>query len=98
MVADVFSRRLSIISGHFLIGMGLIIEKITVQSYFDYVRENIFSHAGMVTTDAFELDAVVSNLTIGHTTQDTEGNETGTLTDNTSFMLIKVHPPGAATR
>ena len=78
--------------------LGLIIEKITGQSYFDYVRENIYLPAGMVNTNAFELDAVVSNLAIGYTTQDAEGNETGILTTTHLSCRSKAHPPGAATR
>ncbi|GAI05666.1 unnamed protein product, partial [marine sediment metagenome] len=39
--------------------LGLIIEKVTGQSYFDYVMENIYKPAGMINTDAYELDYVV---------------------------------------
>ncbi len=48
----------------------------------------------MVNTEAFELDVFVSNLAIGYTTQDAEGNETGIFTDNTSLMPIKGTPAG----
>ncbi|MBA4182685.1 MAG: beta-lactamase family protein [Acidobacteria bacterium] len=47
--------------------LGLIIEKLSGQNYFDYVRENIFKPAGMNNTDSFERGAKVKNLAIGYT-------------------------------
>lgn len=47
--------------------LGLIIEKLTGQTYHDYVRENIFKPAGMNDTDAYPLDAVTPNLAVGYT-------------------------------
>ncbi len=47
--------------------LGLIIEKVTGQSYHDYVRDHIFKPAGMTDTDAFELDAPTPNLAVGYT-------------------------------
>lgn len=74
--------------------LGLIIEKISGKSYFDYVRENIYTPGGMINTEAFELDAGVPGLAIGYTTQDAEGNETGSLADNTALMPVKGTPAG----
>ena len=45
---------------------GAIIEQVTGQSYFDYVRENIFKPAGMIDTDSYEMDKPVPNLAIGY--------------------------------
>ncbi|MEO8360619.1 MAG: serine hydrolase domain-containing protein [Vicinamibacteria bacterium] len=47
--------------------LGLIIEKVSGQSYYDYVREHIYKPAGMTNTDAFEVDAIVPNLAVGYT-------------------------------
>ncbi|MEO8500404.1 MAG: glutamate--tRNA ligase family protein, partial [Vicinamibacteria bacterium] len=47
--------------------LGLIIEKVSGQNYYDYVRDHIFKPAGMTNTDAFELDSVVPNLAVGYT-------------------------------
>lgn len=47
--------------------LGLIIEKITGMSYFDYVRENIYRIAGMENTDHFEADLPVENVANGYT-------------------------------
>lgn len=66
--------------------LGLIIEKVSGQSYYDYVRENIFESSGMINTASYELDAGAPNLAIGYTKLDAEGNEMNMLTDN-SFMM-----------
>lgn len=46
--------------------LGAIIEKVTGQSYYDYVRENIYKPVGMENTDSYELDQIVPNLAIGY--------------------------------
>jgi D-alanyl-D-alanine carboxypeptidase len=69
--------------------LGLIIEKVTGQSYWDYVRENVYRPGGMSHTAAYELDTEVVNRAIGYTIQDAAGNETGTLAGNTPLMPIE---------
>ena len=46
--------------------LGAIIEKITGQSYYDYVREHIFKPAGMTNTDSFFSDTKTPNLAEGY--------------------------------
>jgi CubicO group peptidase (beta-lactamase class C family) len=46
--------------------LGAVIEKISGQSYFDYVRDHIFLTTGMRDTGYFELDQVVPNLAVGY--------------------------------
>lgn len=46
--------------------LGAIIEKVTGQTYFDYVRENIFKPAGMTNTDSYDMDEPVPNLAVGY--------------------------------
>ena len=46
--------------------LGAIIEKITGQSYYDYVRERIFKPAGMANTDSYETGANTPNLAEGY--------------------------------
>lgn len=46
--------------------LGKIIEIVSGQSYYDYVRENIYKPAGMLNTDAYELDKVNPNLAVGY--------------------------------
>ena len=50
--------------------LGLIIEKLTGESYYDYVRRNIYAPAGMASTDAYTPDAVVPNRAVGYTSED----------------------------
>jgi D-alanyl-D-alanine carboxypeptidase len=47
--------------------LGAIIEKLSGQSYYDYVREHIFVPAGMTDTGSFEADVPVPNLAEGYT-------------------------------
>lgn len=47
--------------------LGLIIEKVSGQDYFDYVKEQIFKPAGMVNSDSYEIDKGVSNIALGYT-------------------------------
>ncbi len=47
--------------------LGLVVEKASGMSYFDYVRENIYKSAGMENTDHFMADMFVDNLASGYT-------------------------------
>ncbi|HET9333096.1 MAG TPA: serine hydrolase domain-containing protein [Gemmatimonadota bacterium] len=51
--------------------LGLIVEKASGKSYYDYVRERIYEPAGMIGTDAYEVDAVVPNLAQGYMRDET---------------------------
>lgn len=53
--------------------LGAIIEKVTRQSYYDYVRENIFKVAGMNGTDSFETDKMPANTANGYTRRNPNG-------------------------
>jgi CubicO group peptidase (beta-lactamase class C family) len=58
--------------------LGLLIEKITGQSYFDYVREHLFAPAGMTSTDFIDLDQVIPNVAEGYIPlKDENGQLTG---------------------
>ncbi|MCK0192993.1 beta-lactamase family protein [Arenibacter sp. F20364] len=48
--------------------LGLIIEKVSGQNYYDYVRQNIFKPAEMENTGELEIDSVVQNKASGYTT------------------------------
>jgi CubicO group peptidase (beta-lactamase class C family) len=53
--------------------LGKVIEVVSGQSYFDYVRDNIYRQAGMTNTDAYDLDLVNKNLAIGYEKEYTDG-------------------------
>ena len=70
--------------------LGVVIEKVSTQNYFDYIRENIYKRAGMVNTDSYEMDQPVANLAIGYIPTD---NDTG-WTNNLFMHVIKGGPAG----
>ncbi len=47
--------------------LGLVIERVTGQSYYDYVRQHIYEQAGMAATDSLPESTPVPNLSIGYT-------------------------------
>jgi CubicO group peptidase (beta-lactamase class C family)/predicted aspartyl protease len=75
--------------------LGLIIEKVTRQSYFDYVREHIFQLAGMKNTDSYELEQSVPNLATGYTNMGLTGRpEPGPRQDSTPHLTGKGNSAG----
>ncbi len=46
--------------------LGVVIERVTGQDYFDHVREHVYAPAGMTRTDCYEMDQPVENLAIGY--------------------------------
>ncbi|HNS51577.1 MAG TPA: serine hydrolase domain-containing protein [Anaerolineae bacterium] len=74
--------------------LGLIIEKVTGQSYYDYVRQNVFEPSGMADTAAYELDGHVPNVARGYTRFDAQYNETGEVRDNSSLLPMRGGPAG----
>ena len=46
--------------------LGKVIEIVSKQSYYVYVRENIYKPAKMTNTDCYELDKVNRNLAVGY--------------------------------
>jgi len=51
-------------TGMFL--LGVIIETVTGEDYFDHVRKAIYAPAGMTDSDCYEMDHPVENLAIGY--------------------------------
>lgn len=72
--------------------LGKVIEKISGQNYFDYIRENIYKKAGMTDSDSFDLDTVNPNLAVGY---EKEFTDQGTNFRNNIFMhVIRGGPAG----
>ena len=46
--------------------LGVIIEKVSKISYFDYIAENIYKTSGMTNSDCYEMDKPIENLAIGY--------------------------------
>jgi len=50
--------------------LGVVIEKVSGQSYYDYVREHVYQPAGMTATASEPEDQPVADRSIGYTRQD----------------------------
>ena len=46
--------------------LGVVIEKVTGEDYFDHIRKAIYAPAGMTNSDCYEMDYPVENLAIGY--------------------------------
>lgn len=66
--------------------LGLIIERVSGQTYDAYVRERVFEPSGMEDTAAHDVEDADPDLAIGYTTLDIEGNELGVLRANTALL------------
>ncbi|MGB7054918.1 MAG: serine hydrolase, partial [bacterium] len=71
--------------------LGLIIERVTGENYFDYVREHVYKPSGMLNTDAYETDYVVPNLAVGYTRLRARPDE---LKNNLFLHVVKGGPAG----
>jgi len=47
--------------------LGLVIEKLSGMSYYDYVRTKIYAPAGMVDSESYEMDSIVPRRAVGYT-------------------------------
>lgn len=73
-------------TGMFL--LGVVIEKVSGTSYFDYVQENVHRPAGMTDTACYDMDRPVPNLAMGYT------REGGLWVENTFLHVIRGGPAG----
>jgi D-alanyl-D-alanine carboxypeptidase len=53
-------------SNYGFILLGAVIEKVSGQSYYDYVREHVYKPAGMNSTDALPESEAVANRSVGY--------------------------------
>jgi CubicO group peptidase (beta-lactamase class C family) len=74
--------------------LGVVIERISGQSYFDYVREHVFLPAGMNQTGYFELDQVVPNLAVGYGRFEDDVLGVGPRRNNAVFLGYKGNSAG----
>lgn len=77
-------------TGMFL--LGVVIEKVTGQSYFAVVRDRVYEPAGMINSDCYEMDRPVPNLAIGYSRERT--GEGPPWTNNYYKHVIKGGPAG----
>lgn len=75
--------------------LGAVVEKVSGQNYFDYVREHVYGPAGMVNTDAYEMDHDTPNLAVGYTREMPVSGKLGGAKKNNLFMhVVKGGPAG----
>lgn len=77
-------------SGSGFVILGLIIEKVSKQNYYDYVKENIFKPADMTNATELEIDSVVQNKASGYTTFFGEN----VIPKRNDYYLSKASPAG----
>ena len=70
-------------SNYGFILLGVLIEKVSGQSYYDYVREHIFKPAGMTRTDSLPEEEPVEGRSKGYLQQD------GKWTPNTNTLPVR---------
>ena len=56
-------------SNYGFILLGVVIEKVSGQSYYDYVREHVFKPAGMTSTDSLPENEKVADRSVGYMKQ-----------------------------
>jgi CubicO group peptidase (beta-lactamase class C family) len=77
--------------------LGAAIESITRQTYFEYVRNHVYQPAGMINTDAYEMDRPVPNRAIGYTFNGLDDRPNDGPRRNNLFMhVVKGSPAGGA--
>ena len=63
--------------------LGLLVERLSGEDYYTYVRKNIFEPAGMTRTGSFFVDSLPPNTAIGYTRGDEDAPVTAPLRPNT---------------
>jgi CubicO group peptidase (beta-lactamase class C family) len=75
--------------------LGWIVEKVSNQNYFRYVKEHIYKQAGMNNTDAYEAHEDFPNMAVGYTQARPDGRHSlGLRMDNLSLHLVRGTPAG----
>jgi len=66
--------------------LGLLIERLSGENYYDYVRRHIFEPAGMTRTGSWPVDSLPANTAIGYTRGDQDAPPSAPRGPNTSFL------------
>ncbi len=77
--------------------LGGVVQRVSGEDYFDYVRAHVYAPAGMKDTDAFELDHDPPNLAIGYTADRDAPDQPlvpGKLRNNLYMHVVKGGPAG----
>ena len=74
--------------------LGMVIEKVSGQDYFDYIREHVYRPAGMTNSDCYDMETDTPNLAVGYTTQGFGGPAPGPRRNNLFMHVVKGGPAG----
>ena len=74
--------------------LGAIVEKVSGENYFDYIREHIYKPAGMTNSDSYELTEVVPNLAVGYGRFEDDPMGIDPRRSNIAFLPWKGSPAG----
>ena len=66
--------------------LGLLVERLSGEDYYEYVRKHVYVPAGMTRTGSFPVDSLPPNTAIGYTTGDPEAPPTAPQRRNTEFL------------
>ena len=70
--------------------LGLVIEKVSGQDYFDYIERYIYQKAKMSNSNSFELDGITPNLAVGYLKQP----HSDTWINNNYYNTVRGGPAG----
>lgn len=73
-------------SNYGFILLGVVIERVSGQSYYDYVREHVYAPAGMTSTGSEPESQTVAGRSIGYTQDDSKGAPPDKLVPNTDTL------------
>jgi CubicO group peptidase (beta-lactamase class C family) len=71
---------------------GVIVEKVSGESYYDYIRRHVYAPAGMTGTDCYDVDEPVENLARGYFQDETPGGPRWK--DNIFMHVVRGGPAG----
>lgn len=77
-------------SGSGFVVLGLIVEKVSGENYYDYLKDNIFKPARMPNTTELEVDSIVKNKASGYTSMFGENK----ILKKNDYYLTKASPAG----
>jgi len=66
--------------------LGLLVERLSGENYFEYVRRHIFEPAGMTETGSWRIDRWPANTAIGYTRGGQDADPSTPLRRNTDFL------------
>lgn len=66
--------------------LGLVIERLSGEDYYDYVRQHVYDPAGMTRTAHWPVDSLPPNTAVGYTTENAGGSPAGARHRNSALL------------